>query len=60
MEIRTETSVTKRTSYADNLVAMYNDIILHFSDESSNLIHGFEESFIKCSTDKNPKLSYNW
>ena len=31
----------KRTSYAEQLVAMFNDMVLLFSDESSNLIQSF-------------------
>ena len=29
---------TKRAEYDQNLVAMFNDMILHFSDESMNLL----------------------
>jgi len=45
----------KRTDYADNLESMFNDMILHFSDESSNLIQGFEDDFAECTRDKNPR-----
>lgn len=46
---------SKRAAYADHLVSMFNDMILHFSDESTNLIKGFEEDFNACSTAKDPK-----
>ena len=45
----------KRNTYDENFKAMFNDMILHFSDESTNLIHGFVEDFKKCSTDQNPQ-----
>lgn len=45
----------KRSEYADQLVSMYNDMILHFSDESTNLIQSFEREYTRCSTNKDPK-----
>ena len=45
----------KRTGYADNLESMFNDMILHFSDESSNLIQSFEDDFTECTRDKSPR-----
>jgi hypothetical protein len=44
-----------RTKFGDNLFRMFNDMVLHFSNESSNLIEAFEEDFNESSTDKNPR-----
>ena len=46
---------SKRTQYSDNLVSMFNDMILHFSDESMNLIQAFRNDFDQCFRDKDPK-----
>jgi hypothetical protein len=46
---------TKRNDYAEKLVKMFNDMILHFSDESANLIKVFQEDLTTCTADKDPR-----
>jgi hypothetical protein len=45
----------QRTGYAEKLKSLFNDMILHFSDDSSNLIQGFKAEYATCLNDKNPK-----
>ena len=46
---------TKCDRYEEKLNSMFYDMILHFSDESANLIQGFEEDFTKCSNFQGPQ-----
>ena len=45
----------KRTDFSDKLFSMFNDMILHFSDDSANLIQAFDQEYNLCLTDKNPQ-----
>ena len=44
----------KRTQYSENLISMFNDMMLHFSDESMNLIQAFRNEFDECFRQKDP------
>ena len=44
-----------RARYKKNLVDMFHDMLLHFSDESANLVESFREEYDRCVSEKNPQ-----
>jgi hypothetical protein len=45
---------SKRTQYTENLASMFNNMMLHFSDESMNLIQAFRNEYDQCFARKDP------